>query len=90
MAYEGATANIVIDAKYSLATAADAGDVYQISSYVSRMGASVGILAYVAPGELTGSHLIGTLENGAKVLFWSLGADVFDTLDGAMYDMLFR
>ena len=90
VAYEGATANIVIDAKYSLATAADAGDVYQISSYVSRMGASVGILAYVAPGELTGSHLIGTLENGAKVLFWSLGADVFDTLDGAMYDMLFR
>lgn len=87
--YDGSSSPVVIDAKYSLANAAAADDVYQITGYVDRMKASVGVLAYVAPGDHSVVQLIGTLKGGAKIVFWSLAADVLDAPHGAMRDVLF-
>jgi len=60
----------VIDAKYSLAGRAPAGDVYQITCYVKRLKARSGLLVYIAEGEAW-MRQIGTTEDGAAI--WEAG-----------------
>ncbi len=41
----------VVDAKYSIANRASSRDVYQITCYVERLGASSGLLVYLTEGD---------------------------------------
>jgi len=67
---------LVVDAKYSLSTGADASDVYQITCYTQRLGAAVGLLAYLSPdarwfselGHTSDSRYIAALGSGTRSL----------------------
>jgi hypothetical protein len=54
---------LVVDAKYSLSTGADAADVYQITCYTQRLGAAVGLLVYLSPNAKWFSELGRTSDN---------------------------
>jgi hypothetical protein len=50
LVYKGTSVAVVADAKYGVTAAAAAQDVYQIYSYVQRLGAPIGILLYLSEG----------------------------------------
>lgn len=87
--YEGSSPRVIVDAKYSITGSPIAGDIYQIAAYVGRLGASAGVLAYVSPQDRSTVAVVGTLADGAKVIFWSLAADAFHAKQGALSDLLF-
>lgn len=77
--YRESKAVAVVDAKYSLASCPSADDVYQLSSYVSRLESSIGILAYVSEGDETSVQKIGTLNDGRELFACYLSLNAFDT-----------
>lgn len=78
----------VIDAKYSVAISPTAADVYQLSSYVSRMKCDTGILAYVANGPDTTNKKIGTLEDGHGLFACYLSLRAFDAPEQTLASLL--
>jgi len=86
--YRGAKSVAVIDAKYSVATNPSAADVYQLSSYVSRMKCDIGVLAYVADGPDTTTKKIGTLDDGRGLFACYLSLRAFDPSVRALAGLL--
>jgi len=75
---------MVADAKYSVSESAAASDVYQLAAYVQRLKVKVGLLVYVAPGEVSRAEVIGTLDNGARLILWSIAGDAFSARRGSL------
>lgn len=75
--YHGHRQHSVVDAKYSIATTPSADDVYQVSSYMSRLNCRIGILAYVSENNKTKVQKIGTLTNGGELFACYFGLDAF-------------
>ncbi|MEB2327756.1 MAG: hypothetical protein OZ926_12975 [Pseudomonas sp.] len=78
----------VIDAKYSVTSHPSAADVYQLSSYVSRMKCDIGILAYLADGPDTYITKIGTLDGGRGLFACYLSLDAFDASNRTLASLL--
>jgi hypothetical protein len=78
----GTNAIAVVDAKYSLAKSPSAADVYQLTCYVTRLGAPIGILVYVAEGAETVVSKIGTLDNGACLFACYVSLAAFESGNG--------
>ncbi len=77
--YRGSLPILVVDAKYSVAASPSANDIYQLSSYVTRLGCESGALAYVAAGNSSVVRKIGTLDNGRKLFACYISLDAFDS-----------
>jgi hypothetical protein len=86
--YKGTKPVAVIDAKYSVATSPSAADVYQLSSYVSRMKCDIGVLAYVADGPATTTKKIGTLDDGRGLVACYLSLRAFDPSERTLAGLL--
>ena len=57
---------IIVDAKYSIKREPDAGDVYQIVCYTSRLKARMGVLVYLADSDSPWLKELGQTAEGAK------------------------
>jgi hypothetical protein len=66
ISYRDSRPELVIDAKYSLASSVNADDVYQMNAYVSRLGAKTGLIVYLSPAS-SWRQIVGTTENGAVI-----------------------
>lgn len=86
--YKRAKVVAVIDAKYSVATSPSAADVYQLTSYVSRLKGDIGVLAYVADGPDTTAKKIGTLEDGRGLFACYLSLLAFDAPERTLMGLL--
>lgn len=72
---DGAEIRCLLDAKYKLHSMHQAGfasDIYQMTSYLSRTGASIGALVYV--GSKASVTRVGTTANGAYLLAITISA----------------
>lgn len=72
---DGAEIRCLLDAKYKLHSMHQAGfasDIYQMTSYLSRTGASIGALVYV--GSKASVTKVGTTANGAHLLAITISA----------------
>ena len=66
---------IVLDAKYSMASAPASSDVYQLYCYVHRLRARYGILVYLSPNSKWIERL-GATDDGAEL--FAVGASIED------------
>lgn len=71
----------IVDAKYSLTSTPSASDVYQITSYCTRLKANMGLLAYVSDNGTSRISKIGCLDNGVPLFACFLSLDAFDAGD---------
>jgi 5-methylcytosine-specific restriction endonuclease McrBC regulatory subunit McrC len=83
--YDSGGAFAVVDAKYSSANTPSADDVYQLTCYVTRLSATIGILAYVSVDEHTRYQEIGTLSNGSKLFSCYISLSAFNS-DCSIFD----
>lgn len=88
MAYDGCQGHCVIDAKYSIVSSPSASDVYQMSSYLSRLRCPIGLLAYVSDGSETRFAKIGTLDDGKELFACYLALDAFEKGQTVLGDIL--
>ena len=72
--YDGARAAVVGDAKYSVASSADAQDVYQLYAYVERLAAPIGVLAYLSEGASWWKEL-GKTADGSVLIALGIGEE---------------
>jgi hypothetical protein len=71
---------VICDAKYKVASSANASDVYQLHSYLTRVPAPVGMLIYVSRGE-TWSTYLGPMSGSGSKLF-AVGISAEDVAGG--------
>jgi hypothetical protein len=69
----------ISDAKYKIASAPLAPDVYQLFAYTTRINARLGLLVYVSSGDAWTTFL-GHLDSGAKL--FAVGVSVGDVARG--------
>lgn len=77
--YDGDEVVAVVDAKYSDAMTASASDVYQLTAYVGRLEARIGVLCYMTSGESWVIELGHTVDGAAMFAAGISASDVATT-----------